>query len=308
MTTKVYNGLDLQAQRIQNIADPSSAQDAASKTYVDNLLAGLTWKSSVRVATTTNATLATGYANGSTIDGQSLLTGDRILIKNQTAGQENGIYIVQASGAPVRSTDADSTAELRNAAVYVQVGTAGADTAWVQTAEVTTINTTVQTWVQFGAGTAYTAGNGLQLISTAFSILLDTNPGLTVSGTGLKIAATLDGAGLVNTSGVIDVVAGAATTTGGPGGGLVVAANSVVVDSGVVQLQAAKFVVTITGGSTAEVITHNLGTKDVMVEVYRIASPFDTIILDVERTSTNTITLRWAVAPAAGEYRVMVRA
>lgn len=308
MTTKVYNGLDLQAQRIQNIADPSSAQDAVSKTYVDNLLAGLTWKSSVRVATTTNGTLATAFANAQTVDGITLATGDRILLKNQTAGQENGIYIVQASGAPVRSTDADSTAELRNAACYVQVGTAGADTAWVQTAEVTTINTTVQTWVQFGAGTAYTAGNGLQLVSTAFSILLDTNPGLSVSGTGLKIAATLDGAGLVNTSGVIDVVAGAATTTGGPGGGLVVAANSVVVDSGVVQLQAAKFVANIVGTATSEVITHNLGTRDVMVEVYRSATPWDTIILDVERTSTNTITLRWAVAPASAEYRVMVRA
>jgi len=94
MATKVANGLDLQAQRIVSVADPSSAQDAATKAYVDNIAAGLAWKKEVVVATTANGALATAFANGQTIDGYTLVTGDRILLKNQTTQTENGIYVV----------------------------------------------------------------------------------------------------------------------------------------------------------------------------------------------------------------------
>src|SRR5687768_15275521 len=112
MSKKFYNGIDLQGQKAVNAADPSSGTDLATKQYVDNLSAGMTWKRSVRVATTTNGALATAYANGQTVDGVTLVTGDRILLKNQTAGAENGIYVVAASGAPARATDADSTTDL----------------------------------------------------------------------------------------------------------------------------------------------------------------------------------------------------
>lgn len=67
-----------------------------------------------------------------------------------------------------------------------------------------------------------------------------------------------------------------------------------------------RYVVTITGGTATEVITHNLGTRDVTVELYTVASPYETVICDVERTSTNTITLSFNLAPSAGEYRVIV--
>jgi hypothetical protein len=93
---KVMNGLNLQSQRITSLADPSVATDATTKQYVDNLVNGLTWKEEVRVATTANGTLATAFANGQTVDGVALVTGDRILLKNQTTATENGIYVVAA--------------------------------------------------------------------------------------------------------------------------------------------------------------------------------------------------------------------
>jgi hypothetical protein len=92
-------------------------------TYVDAKLAGLSWKQAVRAATTAAGTLATSFENGDAIDGVTLATGDRILIKNQATASENGIYVVNASGAPTRATDADAGAELVNATVYVSEGT-----------------------------------------------------------------------------------------------------------------------------------------------------------------------------------------
>lgn len=105
-------------------------------------------KTPVRAASTANGTLATDFENGDTLDGVSLATGDRILLKNQSAGAENGIYVVAASGAPTRATDADSSAELVNAAVWVSEGTANADKLLVCTTNAPiTVNTTALTWV-----------------------------------------------------------------------------------------------------------------------------------------------------------------
>ena len=103
--------IDMTNQRIVNVADPSNTTDVATKQYVDNYVQGLAFKDEVMVATTTNGTLASAYANGQSVDGYTLVTGDRILIKNQSAGAENGIYIVQATGAPTRATDADTASD-----------------------------------------------------------------------------------------------------------------------------------------------------------------------------------------------------
>src|SRR4051812_34626019 len=158
---KVGNGLDLQGQRIQNMADPSTASDAATKSYVDGVINGLEWKQPVRAASTANLTVASAVVNGAVVDGVTLATGDRILLKNQTTGGENGIYIVAASGAASRAADMDSTAECQAATTLVKEGTANGDKSFTQTAEIVTIGTTAQTWIQFGNGTVYTAGSGL---------------------------------------------------------------------------------------------------------------------------------------------------
>lgn len=126
---------------------------AAVKAYADALVAGLSWKQAVRAATTAALTLATDFENGDTIDGVVLATGNRILVKNQAAGAENGIYIVAASGAPTRATDADSGAELVNASVYVSEGTTLADTQWTCTTNATiTVGTTALAFAQLTSG------------------------------------------------------------------------------------------------------------------------------------------------------------
>lgn len=151
---------------------PVAGTDAANKNYVDAAIAGLSWKQSVRAATTVNGALSTAFANGQTIDGVTLATGDRILIKNQTTQTENGIYIVQVSGAPVRSSDANTGAELVGASVYVDQGTANADSGWAQSTNAPiTIGATNIVWAQFSGSGAYTAGNGLQLSGNQFSLV-----------------------------------------------------------------------------------------------------------------------------------------
>ena len=144
--------LNMGSQLITNVLTPSTGTDAVNKNYVDtaitNVTALFTSKGTARLATTANGTLATAYANGQTVDGLTLVTGDRILIKNQTTQAENGIYTVNASGAPTRAADMDTWAEVPGAWVTVQVGTTNADTVWLSTADAGgTLGTTAITFI-----------------------------------------------------------------------------------------------------------------------------------------------------------------
>ena len=190
---KIMNGLDLQSQKITSLADPSSAQDAATKQYVDNVAAGLQWKAPVRLATTANGALATAYANGQVIDGVTLATGNRILIKNQTTASENGIYTVNASGAPTRATDADTGTELApGTTVSVAEGTTNADKSFMIISDAAiAIGTTAQTWGQFSAGSSYTAGNGINIASNVITAVAASGGGLTVVAGGVQLDTTI---------------------------------------------------------------------------------------------------------------------
>ena len=109
------------------------------------------WKDPVRVATTANGTLATAYANGQTVDGVVLATADRILLKNQTTGAENGIYTVNASGAPTRATDFDGNDEVSGAVTIALEGTANAGKSWRMTnIGAIVVGTTGLTFEEFG--------------------------------------------------------------------------------------------------------------------------------------------------------------
>lgn len=183
---KVSNGLDLQGQRITNLGDPSANTDAVNKQYLDNVVRGLAWKPEVRAASTANITLATP---GTTMDGVTLAANDRVLLKNQTAPAENGIYVWTASGSALtRALDADSWTELAGSTVTVTEGTVNADTVYVCTAnEGGTLGTTAVTWAQVGSGGAtYTAGTGISIASNVISI--DTAVGVR------KYAASVGGA------------------------------------------------------------------------------------------------------------------
>ena len=192
MAKRFLTPLDLDGNRITDMGDPSVATDAATKQYVDNLIAGLSWKNEVRVATTTNGTLATAYANGQTVDGQVLATGDRILLKDQSTAADNGIYTVNAGGAPTRATDSDSTAELNNATVSVTAGTVNAGRSYTQTTANPTVGSSNIVWAQFAAGLAYTAdGNGLELSGGQFAIELN-GGSLTKGAAGLSVTTPVD--------------------------------------------------------------------------------------------------------------------
>lgn len=123
-------------------ADIRDTLNAKFDEITDVAIGGIKWKDPVRVATTASGTWASAFDNGSTIDGVVIATGNRILIKNQTAGEENGIYVVQASGAPVRATDADTSDEILRAGVYVEEGTTNGGTQYVTMTSPITLNTT----------------------------------------------------------------------------------------------------------------------------------------------------------------------
>lgn len=161
MATKVTNGLDLQNQRVLNLGPPSNDSDAANKSYVDSVARGLDWKQSVRAASTGNVSLS---SPGASMDGVTLAAQDRVLLKNQTAGAENGIYAwTGAAAALVRATDADTNAEVSpGMAVTVTEGAANGDKVFVLTTDTINLGTTALAFSQLGGGGgAYIAGNGL---------------------------------------------------------------------------------------------------------------------------------------------------
>jgi hypothetical protein len=170
--------------RVSNVATPTQATDAANKFYVDSFAQGMDYKASVRLATaaalpahaTTTSTL-TASANGAlTVDGIAVGLNDRILVKNETLGQQNGIYTVTAIGsvaAPwilTRASDADVDPEISaGTTVFAEVGASNSATSWVQTAQNITIGTTVQIWTLFGRAGAYTGGNGIDVSGLVIS-------------------------------------------------------------------------------------------------------------------------------------------
>ena len=109
--------------------------------------------------------------NNEVLDGVTLSTGDRILVKNQNTASENGIYIVASSGAPSRATDYNAVGEISAGDfIFVKGGTVNANTGWIQTADVTTVGTDSITFTQFSGAGTYTAGTGLSLTGTTFAI------------------------------------------------------------------------------------------------------------------------------------------
>lgn len=160
----------------------------AVKSYVDSLTNGLRWKASARAATTANITLS----GAQTIDGVSVVAGDRVLVKNQSTASENGIYVA-ASGSWTRATDFDTSAEARSAACFVEQGTVAADTGWVCTTEAITLNTTALAFAQFTTA-GYTAGAGLTLTGSAFSIGAGQVVGSMIASATIDLTAKVTGA------------------------------------------------------------------------------------------------------------------
>lgn len=157
----------------------NSNKEVATKEYVDATKQGLDVKDSVRVATTANITLS----GLQTIDGVTVVAGDRVLVKNQTTASQNGIYVA-AAGAWSRATDADASADV-TAGMYafVSEGTTQADSGWVLTTnDAITLGTTALNFTQFSGAGQITAGDGLTKNGNT----------LNVAGTSGRIVANAD--------------------------------------------------------------------------------------------------------------------
>lgn len=367
------------------VATPVSGLDAANKSYVDSARTGLDVKASVKVATTGPITLSTGLEAGDTIDGYTLVAGDRVLVKNQDTASENGIYVVAETGAPSRATDADSSAEVSPGMfTFVEQGTTNADSGWVLITDGTiTLGTTGLEFSLFSVAGNILAGDGLLKTGDVLSVRVDDNAanptleissdrlriaataagdgltgggavplalnvandrglsilsdqlgikfdttvsGLAVNGTsGLALQSSMAGTGLTFTAGVLSVDAiDLDSSSGGGVTGILPIANGGTNASTESQARTNLAATSPTGAntstpvlarvankvigdgaSTSFTVTHNFGTRAVVVQVFD-SSSYDTVIADVVRTTTDSVTVSFSVAPASNAFTVVV--
>ena len=221
--------ISMGSNKVTNVTDPTSAQDAATKAYVDAVKTGLDVKDSVVAASTANGTLSSAFENGDTMDGVTLATGDRILLKDQSTGAENGIYTVASSGAPTRATDFDADSEVTSGAfTFVTEGTANGDAGFVLTTnDDITVGSTAIAFTQFSGAGQITAGDGLAKSGNTLSVGVD-GSSIEISSDALRVKAS----GVTNAmlAGSIDLTAKVTGTLpiGNGGTGLTAAAKGTV--------------------------------------------------------------------------------
>ena len=299
--TSLSANLDANSNKIINLGTPTSSTDAANKAYVDSVSQGLDVKQSVRVSTTANVNLATALEAGDAIDGVTLVAGNRVLVKHQTSGAENGLYVVQASGAAVRADDANISSEVTAGFfTFVEEGSLYGNTGWVLTTDnPITLDTTALTFTQFSGTGTFTAGSGLTLNGTEFSV---------------DVTPSSGNASLINTGGAVEVKVnttdGLEVTGSGVGinngTGLTFSSGALVFDTAN-GYGTRKLAFSIGDASaTSYVVNHGLATRDVTVQIFDNASPYAQVEADVEHTDSNNVTVKFAIAPTSDQYRVVV--
>jgi len=203
--------VSLNSQKITNLATPTADGDAASKSYVDGVSQGLDVKASCIAATTGNITISTALNNGDTLDGVSLSTNDRVLVKDQSSASENGIYIVGSS--PARADDLAAGADAAGMFTFVEKGTVNADNGFVCTSDKgsAVVGTNNLAFSQFSGAGQITAGDGLDKSANTLSVDLKSNGGLVIEST--EIAVDLAASSITGTLAISDGGTGATSAS-----------------------------------------------------------------------------------------------
>ena len=202
IATQNANNVALTGGSITGLGDPATSSEAATKNYVDNLVAGLRTRAVARVGSTANVVIASELENGDTIDGVTLVTGDRVLLKNQSTASQNGLYIVVASGAASRDPEFDTITELAGQLILVSEGSANADDLYLCTTDTSaTLGSSAISYTQVFPSSGGTV-TSVAVADSGSSEFTVTGSPITSSGTITlavnSIAATKIGSGTVD--------------------------------------------------------------------------------------------------------------
>lgn len=313
------------------VATPTDAAHIATKGYVDAARQGLDVKQSVRAATTGPVNLANQLEAGDTLDTTvTLVAGNRVLVKDQSTASENGIYVVQSTGAAVRASDANGTADTGEITggtfTFVEEGTVNADSGWVVSTNGTiTVGTTAINWVQFSGAGSITAGDGLSKDGNTLNvndddvtIYVDGNDDLAVKSSATAGQVLLSQGSGTAAWGALDlddsdaVTGTLGTANGGTNASTVADARANLAAGGTqgagvsAPVLSRKVSLAIGDGTaTSYTVTHGFNTRTVMVQVYD-ATTYDTVIADTVRTTVDAVTVSFSVAPSSNAYVVVV--
>jgi predicted regulator of Ras-like GTPase activity (Roadblock/LC7/MglB family) len=304
------------------VATPTDSAHVATKGYVDAARQGLDVKQSVRAATTAAINLASDLNNGDVLDGVTLVTGDRILVKNQVSDSENGIYVATASGAASRSSDANGTVdtgELKPGTfTFVEEGTVNSDKGFVVSTNGTiTVGSTGITWAQFSGAGSFEAGDGLSQSGNTINVNVTANR-TAITADAIDISANYVGQSSITTLGTVTTgiwnSTDIAVADGGTGAStaadartnLGIKTSATAATTSVSTLSRIASQTIGDGAAVSYTITHSFNTRDVSVQIYETGSPYSTVIADVSRPTADTIVVTFAVAPALNAYRVVI--
>ncbi len=313
------------AQGNAKVATPTDAAHIATKGYVDAARQGLDVKQSVRVATNAAINISADLEAGDTIDGVTLVAGDRVLVKDQSTATENGIYVAVASGAASRSSDANGTAdtgELKPGTfTFVEEGNTHSDKGFVVSTNGTiTIGSTSIAWTQFSGAGSFTAGDGLSQSGNTINVNVVSDRTV-ITSDAVDISPNYVGQSSITTLGTITTgVWGSGATdiavaSGGTGAsdaasartnlGIKTTAGAVTTSTSTLARVASQGCAASASSVSTTTVTHNFNTLDVSVQIVEVAGGA-TVIGDVVRANADTVTVTLLGSIGAGDYRIVV--
>ena len=307
------------------VATPTDAAHAATKGYVDAARQGLDVKQSVRAATTGPVNLANQLEAGDTLDTTvTLVAGNRVLVKDQATASENGIYVVQATGAAVRATDANGTADTGEVSggtfTFVEEGTLFGDAGFVVSSNgAINVGVDAMNWVQFSGAGQVIAGDGLTKDGNTINAV-GTTDRISVSANAIDISSSYVGQNTITTLGTITTGTwngvDIAVEDGGTGAstaadartnlGIKTTSGAVTTSTSVLARTAHQACAASSGTTSVTTVTHNFNTKNVTVQVYQVSTG-ETVTCDVVRGTVDslTVTINGSTI-ASDDYHIVV--